>query len=328
MRAKIELRQLQANVRWFQSKTIDLISLPELSIRLATYLWSSGQHIHPEPVSQYLPTDLATLQRFLDFYLPFHIAVDFPNVPKSSIRRLAIGSAHLHLYGALLDYILDASFQSAAKLEVITPYLLFQAQRILANLFPIDSIFWKKLDLLLTQTSWTLLSEQPKPSSKIEACSLSQYRRSAHKKMALAKTNVIGLAILNGTPDRISALNVCWNALMFLATLDDDVIDWVEDYQEGKYTFLLTQILLSEPFRADVDSGRMPNIDEVGAALFCSDTIERLYLEAAENLQQAELAISQFNCPAITNLLRVHRDKTLLRANTIVANKIGALISM
>ena len=108
--------------------------------------------------------------------------------------------------------------------------------------------------------------------------------------MAFSQINCVALATMNNTPEYIPTLARGWNALGLAAIIRDEIYDWRQDYCKANYTYLLSQILLSPPFREQVESGRFPAVNEVGAALFCTESIESLNeLAYQELLAAAEL---------------------------------------
>ncbi|MCB0164117.1 MAG: hypothetical protein KDI79_07835 [Anaerolineae bacterium] len=324
-----DLAQISQNINYFEPQAVTQLSSSELETRLAVYMWSWGQQIAPAAAATYLPENSFDVQRFLDFYLPFRIGSDFAAVSEASVRLLAVGTAHLHLYGTFLDFVLDSPDHASAVMEVTVASFLFHAERVFAWLFPPSSPFWNRLNQLQIQTNQVLLKERPGSLNRIKPYELAAYKQNACRKMALfGHTHVIGLALLNGAPEQIPVLERCWDALMFLATIDDDVLDWPEDYHNSTYTYLLTQVLLADPFRAELEAGHKPAVTEVDGALFCSDVVETLYLAAARELEEAEALAHQIDCLAVADLLREHSAEARSRAVDISKRKLGAVIAM
>jgi hypothetical protein len=122
--------------------------------------------------------------------------------------------------------------------------------------------------------------------------------------MALAQINPVALALLNGTPAIIPTFQECWKAISLAVIVNDDILDWQEDYTRGNYTYLLSQVLLSSPLDIEVTAGRLPALSEVSVALFTSEIVEELYLRASNALQHAhDLAASQ-RCFGLDTLVR------------------------
>ena len=144
--------------------------------------------------------------------------------------------------------------------------------------------------------------------------------------MAFARVNCIAMARLNGTQELIPELTQCWDAISLASIINDDTLDWRQDYQNANYTYLLSQVLFSPPFRGQVQAGKLPELAEVGAALFCTDVIESLHVLAHDELTSAAHRASEIHCLALVQLIQQVQAKLDSRFTKMFDHKLVSLI--
>jgi hypothetical protein len=281
----------------------------ELEWILGDFVRSWGQRLLLDPET-WLPVTQRTDQRSCGItYLPFSTASDFPAVCPNHVRILALATACLPLYMSLLDAIIDAPATTPTAAKAAIQPLLIRFYRLLSQLFPVDSSFWGEANRVLELSLQTMVDEYETHTGQVRPFPVDEFRRIAHGKMAFMQVNCIGMAMLNGTPEHIPALTECWDAIGLAAIARDDIYDWQEDYSQASYTYLLSQVLFSPPFRREVEAGQLPQLEEVGAALFCTDLCESLYELACTDLRAAAERASEINCPALAGLIRLFHTK-------------------
>jgi hypothetical protein len=279
----------------------------------------------PKDIEDWSPIALQTRPRK---YLPFYMAADFTNVSSDQVRHLAVATACLNVYVVLVDHIIDEpSIAPTASKLAIQPVLLHFYRR-LSDLFPPDSPIWGEVERCMNRTSRAVLDEKQIHSGVVHPFSLPEFKRIACSKMAFAHINSIALAILNNTPECIPTLTQCWDAIFFAAIVHDDVLDWRSDYENRNYTYLLSQVLLSPPFQHAVAAGQLPDAAEIGAALFCTDTIEALYIRAAEELETTAKEAIKIKYSALADLILQIQGEIKDRVNEVFIERIRNLITM
>jgi hypothetical protein len=112
-----------------------------------------------------------------------------------------------------------------------------------------------------------------------------------------------------------------------VATVLDDIRDWRRDYEAGNFTYLLTQILLAPPFQVEVAAGRLPPVQDVGTALFCSNLMESLYNLARVELEAAARHAEVINCPALAGLARWLLAQLHAECDQLMQRKLLALLT-
>jgi hypothetical protein len=236
--------------------------------------------------------------------------------------------ACLNLYAMLVDYIIDEPLTAPAAAKLAIQQVLLHFYRLLNQLFPADSPFWSETERLMGLMSRAMLDEHQMYSDTVRPFLLDEFKRIAQEKMAFVQVSCVALTILNGTPELIPALSECWDAIGLAAIIRDDCLDWREDYRNANYTYLLSQVLLSPPLRIRVEAGHLPEPAEIGAALFCTDLMESLYMLAYTELGAAACRATEINCPALASLLHQLQANMGFRSTEMFDRKMAALIAM
>jgi hypothetical protein len=235
--------------------------------------------------------------------LPFSTAADFPAVHPEQVRTLALAATFLNLYVMLLDPVIDEPLAAPAAAKLAIQPVLLRFYRSLNHLFPADPPFWSEIERLMDLMSQTMLEEHQRLSGPVSPFSEDEFRRIAQGKMAFALINGVALATLNGTPELIPALAQCWDAIGLASIVQDDALDWREDYRNANCTYLLSQVLFSPDFRGQVEAGHLPKLGQVGGALFCTDVMESFHELAYKELGTAARRAAGIDCPALAGLL-------------------------
>jgi len=324
----MQLDELLANLSSLKPK--DLIGIPpaHLEWSLAQFVLSLGQRlpVHEEPPLADL--NYKRVFRFGRRYLPFAIAGDFPAVGETEVYTLALATACGILHSRFLDLAIDAPATTSPAISYAIPHIYFQFCRLLSALFPVDSVFWNEVERLTTLTSHAGITEIQLHTKSVSPYTWGEFQQISHDKMALAQINPVALALLNGTPEVIPIFQECWKAISLAVIINDDILDWREDYTRGDYTYLLSHVLLSSPFHLEVTTGQLPTLSEVGVSLFASDLVEELYDRALNALQQAHDLASSQECYGLATLVRETAEWMQERRSEVTVRKLLQLFRL
>jgi hypothetical protein len=302
------------------------ISPDDLEWILADFVLSRGQRLRLSMSQRPNGQEYERLSRFGRRYLPFSTAADFPAVATHTVCTLALAAACGILHIVFLDRLVDEPEATPPEIRVAIQHVFLHAYRLLSLLFPVDSPFWDEVQRLMTLTSETMVAERHDHCGQAHPYPWEEFQKIAQGKMASAQVNTVAMALLNGTPQEIPALQECWKAISLAAIVNDDVLDWQEDYNNANYTYLLSQVLLSPPFRDEVSAGRLPTVAEVGVALFFSGLAEAMYSRAWDALQTAkDLAVSRGH-QALAHLVCETADWMQDRNDEVMLRKLQRLL--
>jgi hypothetical protein len=310
-------------------RTENLIRIPPVDMEwiLAQFVLSLGQNL---PLNQgKLPLDLRNrkITRFGRRYLPFSVAIDFPSVSDYQIYTLALATACGVLHARLLDIVIDDPSNALPENGYAIPHVYLKFCHLLSILFPANSLFWKEVDRLTKLTSQAGILEKRRHRNPADRYTWEELQEISGGKMALAQINPFALAFLNGTPEKMSTYQKCWKAISLAVIVNDDVLDWQEDYKQGNYTYLLSQILNSSFLATDVVNGHLPTLREVGVSLYASDMVENLFRSVIDSLRLAQEMANSEGCTGLTNLVRETAEWIEERYSDVTRRKINYLLN-
>jgi hypothetical protein len=308
-------------------EVVEHIPSSELEWILAAFVQSQGQRLPLSPETWPSVAERESLRKLGNLYFPFAIDSDFPAVSVDQIRRLALAGAALGLYVFFLDYVIDRPMTTPTGVKLSLHHLMLYAYQLLSELFAPRAPFWRQMERCVGLMSESMLDERQMYGGTARPFSLDEFRRIACGKMAFARLTYIGMAMLNGTPEHIPTLNQCWDAISLAVIISDDIIDWREDYENANYTYLLSQVLFSSPFRVQVEAGQLPEPAEVGAALFCTHLIESLYILAAKELRVAAERAHGIGCLALAKVIAQLEARVAAWPTEMFVQKMAALIT-
>jgi hypothetical protein len=328
---RIKHFDLEASLLYLDELTpesVRMIALADLEWILSDFILSWGQRLllQPEKWPEFKERERARQSGAR--YLPFSIASDFPTVTTDQVRMFGSAFTRHALFNALLDEIIDEPETVPTMAKLILQPLVFQAHCGYQALFPPDSLFWNEAEKSIVVTTRSMWQEHSQHNGLVQDFSLDEFRSIAIEKATLANISRIGLSVLNGTPQWISTLNTCFDAIAVAAAVQDDIRDWRHDYQAGNYTYLLSQVLLSPPFRANVATGHLPSPGEVGAALMYSDFIESLYNIACLELQAAIDQAAAIHCPAVAAVVRKTLNELQSDQEKLTQGKLASFLTL
>ncbi len=281
----VQLDSLLDNLARLIPEQIAFIPRSELEFILSDFVISGGRRLRLDMEQWPTPEEQEALRRFSNSWWPFFVAPDFPNVTEDQIRTLALATTCFHLYTALVDQIVDKANTCSAELILALSPILEHWFQLSAVLFDRHSSYWIYARQIQARLSRAMRDErlrQPTTTLTLEA-----YLESCRGRVAFTCVNAIGLATLEGQIEHIPHLCDFWTRVSLSAVIHDDICDWMEDYCDKRYSYLHLQLLASPPFRAEVLAGTLPDITELGIALFLSDLAETLYGVADTEAQRA-----------------------------------------
>lgn len=321
----IELDSVLEHLACLCPERLALLPLEELEWKLALFVDSWGQEFELELDFCSKHEEKSKLHSFAQAMWPFFISSDFPNVSEKQLRTLALATTCFNLYILYLDDIIDNPETASPEVKVAMPFVLKQWFYVSAILFPMNSLFWKESHRIMLTLSQAMLGEYRHKLPR--AMTLDEYLEVARGRVAFTHFNSLGLAILNGSSEHLSELYDCWTGISLAYLIHDDIIDWMEDYENGIYSYLHTQVLFSPPFREEVQAGKLPTTQEVGIALFYSDIAESLYdIAKVEILKAQEIASKNGYCNLL-NLTQEAYTLLLKRQTELKKRKLLSLFS-
>ncbi len=273
---------------------------------LGDFMLSWGQRLLLDPATWPPPSERAWPRSMGERFLPFSIVADFPHVTDRQWLALAAAGTSHGLAVLMLDEIVDEE-GTVAAVKLVLPHVLAHAYGNYRNLFPADSIFWKQLEECSRRTTCAMEQEFVWQKGQVPSYSPDEFKRLAADKFAVSCAIPIALSLLNGTPEYIPVLLKCFDAIAIADAAQDDIRDWRRDYVARNFTFPLARVLLAPPFQEQVQTGHLPPVRLVEAALLCDDVFESLYDLACVELETARQAALTMHCKAVARLV----EKTL-----------------
>lgn len=220
-------------------------------------------------------------------FLPFATVRDFPCCSADQVHRLALASTFAIIYNILFDAVLDDPGGPDITIQVLADDALARLHEQLYTLFPAGSLFWDYYRPLYERFLQSMVEERIAHKGRPQPYSYSDFERLAQGKMSMALLNPVGQAVLDGTPERIPALQAAWDELNVAVVIMDDIADWEEDFRQGNFTYLLSKAL-----HIEYADQLMPQDEEsLFTQVVFSGAMESLYRQGVAHLERAaELA--------------------------------------
>jgi len=301
------------------------LPLTELEWILADFVINYGQRLMLEPDAWPAPAAREGARAFGRSWWPLFIASDFPRVSDDQLRTLALAATCFNLYIACQDEAMDNLESTSPGVQLAIPYVLERWFHLAAMLFPPDSRFWEEVRRIMLATSQAMLAESRRQPPR--PLSLDEYVKVARGRVAFTRFSTIGLAVLDGSLDKLPMLADIWDSLSIMLLVDDDIADWREDYSNRTYSYLHTRILFSPPFREQVEAGRLPDERELGVALFFSNVAESLYDMVQAEIKRVRAIAAQNGYHKLAELGERAHARMLRRRNELAERKLHTLLS-
>jgi hypothetical protein len=303
-------------------EAVAALPLADLEWILADFVINWGQRLVLEAEAWPAPAEREAPRLFGQSWWPLFIAPDFPRVSDEQLRTLTLAATCFHLYIIYQDEAMDNPDSTPPGVQLAIPYVLERFYHLAAMLFAPDSRFWDEVRQVMVDTSHAMLAERRRQPPR--PLNLDEYLRTARGRVAFTRFSTIGLALLDGSADKLPMLTEVWNALSMTPLVDDDIGDWKEDYANQTYSYLHSRVLFSPPFRAEVEAGRLPDVREMGVALFFSDVAESLYDMARDEVSRAQTIATQNGYHKLVELGARAHARLARRRNELAERKVRA----
>ena len=111
---------------------------------------------------------------------------------------------------------------------------------------------------------------------------LEEYLFSAASKVSFGKMIIAGLAILNGTEEKIYPLTKSHDYFYIGNQFGDDIADWRDDYNNKSYSFLIRSALMLNGIYPEDYIRKWPTSEELGVMIYSSGTAEYMMAQSEE----------------------------------------------
>jgi hypothetical protein len=318
-----QLDLVLAHLGRLRPESVASLPLEEVEWILANFVDSGGRRLLLDPDSWPEQAEREKVRRLARSWWPLSIASDFPHVSEEQVRTLALAATCFHLYILYLDSITDNPVTTPYEVKMAMPFVLERWFHLSARLFPPDSPYWNEVRRILLTLCHAMHAEcrcsPPRPLT------LDEYIETGRGRVAFTSFSTIGLAVLENSTKQLPTLCDCWTALSLAALIHDDITDWMEDYENQTYSYLHTQVLFSHPFREKVKAGNLPDVREVGIALFFSDLAESLYDVAEAEILRAQTIISRNGYRNLADFSQQAHALVLERRSKLAERKLQVL---
>ena len=305
-------------------EAVAALPLADLEWILADFVINWGQRLVLEEDTWPAPVEREAARSFAQSWWPLFIAPDFPRVSDEQLRTLALAATCFLLYIIYQDEAMDNPDSTSPAVQLAVPYALERWYHLAALLFPPASRFWDEVRQLMLDTSHAMLAERRRQPPR--PLSLDEYTQTARGRIAFTRYSTIGLAMLDGSADKLPMLTEVWNSFSIAPLVEDDIGDWKEDYSNRTYSYLHSQVLFSPPFREEVEAGHLPDMREIGVALFFSDVAESLYDMAGVEVSRAQAVAAQNGYRKLAELGERAHARLLRRRGELAERKLRALM--
>ncbi len=180
----------------------------------------------------------------LEWHLPLWLGHTF-GVPTAQARRVALtnvlGMIYIRIHNDLMDAnsYLSQQFEQAA----LAPLLYTRCIHIFTTLFPADTPFWGHLERYLNEWASALDWERQYHWHQAAPYTQAEIEYVTAGKGAPIKIGFAAIALLAGREADLPELEKIINLRSAIAQIFDDLSDWYEDWQQGRFNIFLTAAL-------------------------------------------------------------------------------------
>jgi hypothetical protein len=241
--------------------------------------------LRPDIIRSYCPEDYNSPGLLSLVALPYWIGERL-NIEQKICQDMAVGNLFLLHCFQSFDFIVDKDRPNTSdRSQIILGNLCFlQVLRHYRSYFPGDSLFWRQMELYWREWGESL-SWEMEPKNSRRHFEEAYLLRAAHKAAAL-KICPTGLSILADQLELIPRFELAVDLMHASMQLLDDLLDWEEDLQHGRYNAFLGLMITKELLPANQTNSSLDvysvisnsNILEQYADLSCD------YAEKAKDL--------------------------------------------
>lgn len=229
-------------------------------------------------------------------YYPFLFWEEFPQVPLGKVEALAVSWREFLNFILDMDEVFDRQSSVDPKLILRGTLFLKESLRLLYSIFPQSSPFWRYFEKYFKEFAQSVLLEHSKHFGVITPYSTEEMQSIAKGKAAMSKCVTAALSVLSKNEEKIEALSISQDYFNIAFQLYDDLKDWKEDYDNQRYSYLLTRVI--QKYNADKKHKRsnLPNSEIIGRCVYFSGSAENQLREAENFLDKAKIPVEGFKC--------------------------------
>jgi hypothetical protein len=258
---------------------------------------------------------------------PFLFRDEFPSVGDAEASTLAVAGVFYLNHLCLLDDVVDSQ-------GVPQPYKLFMSALLheealvqLGTLFTAASPFWAELSQYHREFAAAMLREQKQHTDQLSAFTEAEVFQIAKGKAALSKMTTAALALLGNRPEMIASLSASQDCFNAARQMYDDVKDWKEDYQNRRYSSLLTAALLELSGGEAINPQGSIDVEALSTRMHYGGHIDHALAQAAQWCDEAASHVANYKVAGWSRLIqslraqvvRLREDLATIRKRAAVA---------
>ncbi len=197
-----------------------------------------------QPVARDYLRRLDRQQAQLEWHLPLWLGRTF-GVPTAQARRVALtnvlGMVYIRIHNDLMDA--DKHLKQQFEQATLAPLLYTRCIKIFTTLFAADSPFWGHLERYLSEWAKALDWERQYHWHQARPYTQGEIEFVTAGKGAPIKIGFAAIALLAGREDDLAELETIIDLRSAIAQIFDDLADWREDWQQGRFNIFLTTAL-------------------------------------------------------------------------------------
>lgn len=238
-------------------------------------------------------------QAQLEWHLPLWLGRTF-GIPIAQSRRVTLtnvlGMIYIRIHNDLMDA--DAHITRQFELAALAPLLYTRCIKVFTTLFPSESSFWEHLERYLSEWAKALDWERQTHWHQARPYTQDEIEFVTAGKGAPIKIGFAAIALLAGRENDLPELETIIDLRSAIAQIFDDLSDWREDWQQGRFNIFLTTAL-SEQQRQQQEHLTEQDILQ---AIYRSADVMTLMDWTKSYAEQVYVSTAQFQCPPLTLL--------------------------
>ncbi len=237
--------------------------------------------------------------RSIYYYYPFLFRRDFPQVDEDDLMIIAL-SGCLYLDHIMINDSLIDQQQAYSALPIMLSSLLHEkAICLLQKMFAASSPFWGYLEQYHLEYTRAVFLEKERHVRALSPYDAQEMERIARGKLALAKASTTALAIRANDISKLDFLTQSQDCFAIASQLYDDLLDWKEDWQQRRYSYLLSML----PLQGDED------LTTVGQVMYYSGAAEAVLQQSIGYVELALRHVQDLQCQEWKGVLESFRGR-------------------